>query len=247
MSRYANWIGGAPAQHIGNNKYRYETESVGATYICDHSLEHLDLTRFQIWQGNSQYGGVERVELDGYQQKITNGSGDELWVSYWFMLEEGYTNNAQWTVLGQVKAFDSGPACNFDLGLENGGKRLNFVRRNWTEPSGPLVNTVMWTKNDLVQGQWYRVVIRFKPDPTTNSPQGVIQMWFDGELLVNYTGNAGMSFSGGYYWKYGIYRAESGGNNPLAVQYANVEVSKGSLFLRVADPLPIVRILPSCI
>lgn len=243
MTHYTSWIAPAPAQHIGNANYRYETESIGAIYTCDHSLEHRDLTRFAIFQGDGSHAGVERIELDGYQQTILNGDGKDLWVSYSFMVESPNVATAPWTVIGQVKALGSGPACNFELRSENGGHEIRYIRRTSTDPNAALVYNLVWSKTDFAYDTWYRVVERFKPDATGGT--GRIQVWFEGSNIVDYTGNTGMSFATGYYFKFGIYRADNGIGTPLAAQYANVEVSNGSLFLRIADPLPIVRILPS--
>jgi lysophospholipase L1-like esterase len=220
---------------VGADDYR--VESANRSWSARKAVEFPELTRFELQHGDtwSEDRGrkppKERCEFDGW--KLFD-ERSEIWISYSMLIEGGPVSTAKSVLLGQFHHVDTDVATTAPYAVWlNPGDRLSI--ETWASPEDPLVHNPMgpsktvFSRRSIERGRWYHFVhrVRFGHDGS-----GSAQVWIDGIEVANYSGPLG--YVGKYYWKFGIYRESA--PEPLAVQYANMEIGQDPLAMRIARP-----------
>jgi hypothetical protein len=174
--------------------------------------------RFELRKGDrfsdsswTDPSGVERVE-------VLNSSfyknGTPISIKYQFMIEPGPVNTAKWAILGQIHA-DVNKSPPLELALR-GNDKLQIIAHS---SAGDKVLYAM--PANLIRGKWYDVEI----DARFNAGnRGTVDVWLDGQHVVDYSGTLGQSGQTKVYWREGIYRKTPSGGEKLAVNYKNLDI-----------------------
>src|SRR3546814_12075458 len=84
---------------------------------------------------------------------------------------------------------------------------------------------------DFRSGQWYRIVIETKADPTN----GFARIWVNGKLLLEEKGAIGYADAAeAGYFRFGIYRT-TGTLGTTMVKFKNVKIGRASCRERVCQ------------
>lgn len=202
---------------------RFQVQNVGAPW--NYSVTG-DQVRFEVRPGDSLPGDgkiKERSEI-ATSQKMKRGQPYEI--TFRFMVEPGPRNTAKWMTLTQMQATpDPGePGHSPPFAIEMVGERMRIITR--TDPNllasrETTIYTDHYTDSrDIERGRWYRMRILVKFDP---SGDGFLQVFRDGDRLVDYRGALGFEDLVGPYWKEGVYRASS--NESFAANFKGLEIT----------------------
>jgi hypothetical protein len=208
---------------VGGDNPRFQVQNVGESW--NYSVVG-DQARFEVRPGDSLPGDgkiKERSEI-ATSQKMKRGQPYEI--TFRFMVEPGPRNTAKWMTLTQIQATpDPGePGHSPPFAIEMVGERMRIITR--TDPN-LLASRETTTyidhytdSRDIERGRWYRMLIRVKFDP---SGEGFLQVFRDGDRLVDYHGALGFEDLVGPYWKEGVYRASS--NESFAANYKGLKIT----------------------
>lgn len=192
--------------------------------------------------------GNERSELvtsDVLAGKKIYQFGEDIWLSYSFMVALGEPITAPWGIVGQFHDWHDpedrkglSPPLSFVI---NPTQTNNVELGLWTrfDPERATLaqkRPINLWKANFQRGQWIRIVLHVRPD---FEGKALAQLWVNGDQVLDRS-----DFSTGYnnpsgfgYWQYGLYRKAN--KNTTEVRYANMEQSKSSLLGRVSNPLPL--------
>ncbi|RAK58144.1 heparin lyase I family protein [Phenylobacterium deserti] len=202
-----------------------------------------DVFRFEVHSGDQwrpRDGAKERSEVSAQD---TLEFDKTYTMTYDFMVEPGQKITSDWLNVGQFHGSpDSGDYGSLGpvFATQLDGERMRFITRTDEDritTSRPDDNVLYTDSSDIIRGHWYqmKVEIRFDPDGA-----GLIKVWRDGDLLVNYKGGVGYNDAVGPYWKMGIYREASA--ETLAVNYRNFDIAEGGA---TSQPPPVTSPRPT--
>lgn len=189
--------------------------------------------RFEVRSGDVWVNDKRRLhvaERSEISQLIRWPQGDAVWFSFALMVEPGPKSTAKWVELGQlhrsrgIGEISASPAVSQGLGKGDFFRiSLRFSKER------PLRHNVkpdlLFVDHDFQRGCWYHFVYRVRYTPTA---EGLLQVWRNGDKVVDYRGPVGYFDPIGPYLKFGIYRYPA--PETLAARYANFEISyNGSL------------------
>jgi len=200
----------------------------------DHCFrESEDMARFEIRPTPNDRAAKDspnkrRSELHCTKNRLPNGV--PLWGAMTF-------NHHRWSDPAGMARGWGGVHGQIHMGKAGGSPALAFRRNR----DGRLMVTSRGEADDGNQRRWigpvsfdepHDLVYRVLLHPT----QGELDVWLDGERLVNITGASIGSRLGGSYWCIGCYY--SGGiSNPIVAEFANHEFpSPKSLSARISRP-----------
>lgn len=146
------------------------------------------------WNDAANNRGAERNEI---QLGGTFGPNATNRLGYEFSLEPGPANSAGWLLISQVHQTPAEGPPPFAIEMVKEKMRAMIRYKNGSD----LVEKP-FDMGTIVRGQKYRLRYEVKFGPDGN---GVISVWMDDKLVVNYVGKAGYA-SQSYYWKTGLYR-----------------------------------------
>lgn len=167
----------------------------------------------------------------------------DIWYSVAFrVLADRIT--APWVVMSQWRGTeDAGDYASrspvFDQYLAaDGTAHGTFVIATRSDPNaitaGQRPEVVRFTDTSFELGRWYRMVYRIR---LARTGDGEIQAWRDGvEIIPTTVGPIGYNDDLGPQFRFGAYRNPDG-DEPITIEYANVEIGTTSLAARVASPL----------
>lgn len=96
---------------------------------------------------------------------------------------------------------------------------IRFSTQSKSSIEYPTYPGVIWVSDKPIKrGRWHSFVWRIRFDETGTA--GRVQLWIDGEHVVNYAGPVGYKGNNGYSYDRGIYRKAT--PETIAVRYANV-------------------------
>src|SRR5215213_8499352 len=95
----------------------------------------------------------------------------------------------------------SGYSPAFGLYTTNSGRNFQVQVR-----SAASSTTLRYADRPIPFGRWVDVVMKFKQN---TSGAGFLQVWYDGEQVVNHTGNLGFPVNAKDYFKFGYYNWSS--------------------------------------
>ena len=193
------------------------------------------------WLQEMPGSGVERSELRG-PVDATNPSrfGAETWTAYQFRIEPGTPGTAGWVVIGdwhvRPDQEDTGIMSSpWQLELRRGDILVFDIRASSQKPvlNNAPENHIYTSPGPVARGVWHALVsvtdFDWRPDGT-----GGVTVWLDGTRIVDYNGPFGYNTKRAPYFKFGIYRKAA--PETLAVDYANIKISRTSLAARIHAP-----------
>jgi Ca2+-binding RTX toxin-like protein len=215
--------------------------SFNDSFVMDGTSWYVDGNR--SWAFDEPVDGTLRFEVrdgqvfskPGYSDPSTtnrseiysqarHSDGTPIRLSYDFMMEPGAAVSSNWMVVGQLHAnTPSTPPLQL---VFQGNDQLKLIG-NWgdhTDVSGK----VLWQMSaPLPRGQWHNVQmdVTFGANNT-----GSVDLWFNGQHVVDYNGPLGYSAQTDTYWRQGIYRHDpSGATETQAMQVRNLDQGKQHL------------------
>lgn len=211
---------------LAQNLYWMQVD--GANYWVQNADKAYSITspsagvlRFEV-SGGDVWAQVdpswkERSEIAGVTQYANKTS---LEVTYGFMIEPGAKNTSSGLVMGQFHQNDGVDSNSPPFCIALNGEKI-AVCIGYTDASGKVVYATLYTSAaDVVRGHEYDVKI----DATFDTgSQGHLAVWIDGQQVANYWGPLGYSTQSSVYWKAGIYRQNSKGED-IAIQYSDLNI-----------------------
>lgn len=204
------------------------------------------LYRFEVrpgdrWVQEANNDGVDRSELSGPGDDTNPARLDaETWTAYQFRIEPGPSSTAKWVVLGDwhvVPDPDDLPKMSspWQLELRKGDILVFDIRVSDEKPvrHNAPERHIYTSPTPITRGVWHSLVSVVDFDWRLKGNGGVT-VWLDGKEIADYHGRLGYSLTRPPYFKFGIYRTTV--PETLAVDYANVEISRSSLASRVDAP-----------
>ena len=145
-----------------------------------------------------------------------------IWGANSFYVEKGDPITTNWLALGQMHVQSGGiPALAFSL--QNG--EFLAVDFHSDSTAGQL------GRYPIARGVWYHRVFQIRFDQTG---KGIIKVWINGQQIVDYSGDTGLSATQFYYWKFGIYRSQA--PEYVAVRFANMTIGTVDLSSKITSP-----------
>ena len=215
-------VGGHPyVQEGAGNPWSLQRAEKSASHILRFEVRAGD-----HWSEDQSSGeNKERSELDGYKVRWTGKM--PVWVAYSFLIEPGELYQSSWTSVAQMAGNEARP-----FFVLYKGDELSIIAER-PGASGPAQKQVYAAK--LSRGEWHNVVYKLVQ---SSADDGGLKAWLDGHEIVDYHGPLG-SNTNNAYWKFGVYRGYGPIATPIAVEYANMEVTGADLSRRVSAPLEV--------
>lgn len=193
----------------------------------------------QNWNYAQMSGGIRRYELRGGDYILGDKSGGSersesydsnhfevgktYQAAFKFMIEPGATNSASWLLLSQIASqFDPGEAAHSPpFAMELAGDKLRIVTRDSSAALSTAADVRYVRQYDdsqpMNRGRWYDIKVQFAFGPFGN---GMLKVWRDDKLLVNFAGAFGFNDVVGPYFKQGVYR--NAAPQTFAVQFKDL-------------------------
>lgn len=252
LSGHASAVGISDRSDIHVGPDLYQTQNAGRDWSLTVAGNPPCLYRFEVRPGDNwlreparQAGSsVERSELGAADRPGVSGFDVPIWTAYQFRIEPGAPSTAQWVVLGDWHVLpdpeDTAVSLSspWQLELRSGDSLVFDVRQSAEKPirATPWENRLWTSPAPIARGVWHSLVsvavFDWRPDGG-----GMVKLWLDGQKVVDRTGPLGYDMVRPDYFKFGIYRAAA--TDTLAVDYANVELTRTSLEARIMTPPPI--------
>jgi hypothetical protein len=183
--------------------------------------------RFEVRPGDQPSFDSASVERSEVLKSDEIKFGQTYTLSYKFMIEPGQALNADWMILGQVHhrndEGESGGSPPFAIELNDGVMRVISRTSDEKIRTSNAPSKTLWKDDAQIErGHWYDVKAEIKFDPFGN---GAVNMWLDGQQIINYKGAIGYNDDEGGYLKMGIYRRAS--SETVAVNYDNMQMVEG--------------------
>jgi len=196
--------------------------------------ETVNQQRFEVRAGEL-FNGTSRSELGGTTTDILVAGNTIMW-SASVLFEDTGPITSKWQIFCQLHSDDASAISNPPFSVEFVGD--DTVTVNTRTSNGTLV--AHWASPAITRDEWYDFVVRIVFDDTGS---GRLEFWWEGQKVVDYTGEIGYADSDFVYPKYGIYREISEGTT--AIRFANVEIGTADLTARIDAPLDIDTPLPT--
>lgn len=199
------------------------------TVVSDPVDEGNYAARFELHEGeklNPSWSGELAQILTGTNE----GAGQEWYWSFDVMFDQTWPTTYGWCVFAEwhqtgAAGVPQGPA---PINFECKEDRFRLIVRGGDEPN--------WIQNIIPipgfeRGVWHHFVfhVRWSPDP-----DGFVEVWHNGDLVVPLTNMRTMFRNQGLYPKFGIYRA-NGPNPNVGVLYLD-DVRRSSSLEGLSDP-----------
>ncbi len=193
---------------IDVNGLSYSVQNAGRPWSLqspEPGVLRFELRPGDVWRGDTPI--KERTEIAGATKYAP---GDTIKLRYVFRVEPGPENTSEWLHIGQFHDVDELSPAQFAVELI--GEHLAIHLRA-KMPDGSNKDWFAFIDDEpIIRGNHYTLEAELNmPD----GPTGSVDVWLDGEHIVDYTGMIGYGSS--VYWKQGIYRASS--PETLIVEY----------------------------
>jgi hypothetical protein len=198
------------ASSIPESGITYSTLSNGETLRLGKETDPVNSVRkafaFQVAPNDPLTSSSHRSEL-------RFGNNIEFNKTYWtafsvFVRDWGTLSSGDSALFGtQLHSGDdsSGYSPAFGLYTSNNGRNFQVQVRSKASST-----TLRYADRPIPFGRWVDVVMKFKQN---TSGAGFLQVWYDGEQVVNHTGNLGFPVSAKDYFKFGYYNWSSFNSN----------------------------------
>lgn len=227
----------------------YYVQNAGRDWSLNLKGEPPCVYRFEVragdrWPEESQKETVERSEVHGPVDDTNPARFNaETWTAYQFRIEPGQPSTANWVVLGDWHVLpdptDSPKMSSpWQLELRKGDILVFDIRASSEKPvrDNAPEQHIYTSSAPITRGVWHSIVSVADFDWR---PGGGVTVWLDGAKIAEYHGPFGYDTIRPPYFKFGIYR--SAAPETLAVEYANVAISRIPLAARVRLPPAVCR------
>ena len=194
------------------DNYLWGMDNGGASWaIADSENKGMDDLRFELRSGDiwpldaAKNHPAERTEIS--KPHKTEPVETDIWFAFGMLVEPGAVVTSKWQVLGQLHPTDDpgdmapSPAWAQEL---NAGDVFRIVVRASAEK--PLQHNppakVLYVDQNFQRGSINHFVYRLRYSQT----HGLLQVWRDGQQIVDYQGPLGYVDRLGPFFKFGIYR-----------------------------------------
>jgi len=230
---------------IDQSRLRWTVQgAIGLTYNYLRGSNKKLLERFEVRQGDCGWWETDHpVERSELSCQTSLAYGVEVWVSFGLLIEPGDVNNTSWVSLIQFHGNPQPTDANYNaklswspcFTLDFRQDTLTIATRSESKvsASGTPIEVILYEDPNYQRGVVQYWVGRFVLMQTGST--GQLQLWKNGAEILNLVLPNAYNDGLGPYLKYGIYRGTV--PPPLAVQFANMEVSYQSLADRIANPL----------
>jgi len=209
------WSEGSPEA----GTYRFEVR--GDDYYTSPGITGADTDEAQ---------GKNRSEIVTLQ-KLQEGRAFVF--DFDFMVEPGATNTADWLLLAQFHQTEDtdadgnllDAAASPPLALQLRGERLEIVGRtdpNAVTTSSPDNISMFLDTNPITRGQFYNIRFEMVFDDEVGG-EGMLRVFLDGVMIVDYTGPLGYNDAIGTYAQFGVYREQA--PETIAVQFRDISLT----------------------
>ncbi|TCS12471.1 polysaccharide lyase-like protein [Caulobacter sp. BK020] len=184
--------------------------------------------RFEVRPGDSLPGDGKIKERSEIATSLRMKPGRPYEVAFNLMIEPGPPNTAGWMTLSQIQSTpDPGePGHSPPFAIEMVGERMRIITRDDPNRVASRETTTYRAhytdSRPIERGRWYRMLIRVKFGP---GGDGYLQVFRDGQQLVDYRGPLGFDDIVGPYWKEGVYREAA--KEPFAARFRNLSITPG--------------------
>src|SRR3954470_11498165 len=198
------------ANSIPESGITYSTLSNGETLRLGKETDPVNSLRkamsFQLSPSDPVTSGSHRSELR-FENNI------EMNKTYWtafsvFVRDWGTLASGDAALFGtQLHSGNDSSGYSPAFGLYTSANGRNFQVQMRYAPTGGAATTLRYADRPIPFGRWMDVVVKFKQSTTGG---GMLQVWLDGEQVVNYAGSLGFD-TPGYkdYFKFGYYNWSS--------------------------------------
>lgn len=184
--------------------------------------------RFEVRPGDSLPGDGKVKERSEIATSLRMKPGRPYEIAFSLMVEPGPLNTARWMTLTQIQSTpDPGePGHSPPFAIEMVGERMRIITRDDPNRVASRETTTYRAHytdgRPIERGRWYRMLIRVKFGP---GGDGFLQVFRDGQQLVDYRGPLGFDDIVGPYWKEGVYREAA--REPFAANFRNLSITPG--------------------
>jgi hypothetical protein len=190
------------ASSVPESGINYTTLSNGETLRLGKETDPVNSTRKAF---TFQLAPNDPVTSSSHRSELRFGNNIEFNKTYWaafsvFVRDWGTLNSSDQSSVGvQMHSGDdsSGYSPAFALVTSNNGRNFQVQARSVMSST-----TQRFADRPIPFGKWLDVVIKFKQNV---NGAGFLQVWYDGEQVVNYTGNLGYPVNAKDYFKFGYY------------------------------------------
>lgn len=229
------WSEGSPAE----GTYRFEVRDGDYYTNPDVPLAESDAAQ-----------GKNRSEITALQ-KLQEGRAFAF--DFDFMVEPGAPNTADWLVLAQFhQTADTDADGNIldaavgpPLALVMRGERLEIIGRTDPNPITTVTppNMSMFLGTDpITRGQFYNIRFEMVFDDAVGG-EGMLRVFLDGVMIVDYTGPLGYNDAIGPYAQFGVYRSEA--DETFAAQFRDISLTSSEPAPRSTAPLGLTGWTPT--
>lgn len=173
------------------------------------------------WSLDSATGAERSESYDPYKMEV----GRTYQIAFKMMIEPGETNSASWLLITQATSVsDPGEALHSPpLALELAGDRFRVVTRDSSAALSTPADIRYVRQFDetqpMARGRWYDIKVQVVFGPFGN---GLLKVWRDDVLLVDFNGALGFNDNVGPYLKQGVYRSPTA--QTIAVQFRDLQL-----------------------
>ena len=210
------------AQNIPESGIHYNQMSNGETLrlgkVGDPASAGEQALAFQVALSDPTTSGGKRAELSGPQNVVFN---QVYWVALRvYVYDWGNLGTSEGSLFGtQMHSGNNnlGLSPSFAIITRDGGRNMAIDAR-WSTSSSPTQSndvTARYALQPIPFGRWIDFVFKFRHNV---SGSGFLQVWMDGQQIVNHTGNLGYNTPGiNDYIKFGYYNWSGSGSTPRKV------------------------------
>lgn len=167
---------------------------------------------------------VEIIEDNATGGDTRPDAGQNMWLGFRFFVPSSWPQNGPMSpIINQIINVTAGDGTDWALRILSGGTIRDEQRISATNGSSANqhINTNIAT---IVRGGWHNFVMHQK----RAGSGGIHRVWYNGNLVADYTGRTTGSNEADAWWKFGIYTRDADGSGTYDLYYDDVKVAYGT-------------------
>lgn len=203
-----------------NLNLRQQNIEAGWSYaLMNDGTRRYEVRGGDVLTGDRGTGSERSESYDASHLEV----GKTYQLTFKFMMEPGATNAASWLLLSQLApVLDPGEAAHSPpFAMELSGDKLRIVTRDSSAALSTAADIRYVRQYDdsqaMTRGRWYDMKVQVVFGPFGN---GMLKVWRDDKLLVDFSGALGFNDVVGPYLKQGVYRSPA--SQDIAVQFKDL-------------------------